>query len=191
MIAFYPDSKQTVPRDQNITKVCTGSIFDLLAEKDMHTVLTHSYDTISTDPLTVALFVNELNKRNVTLKLVDDAKTPQLDNYFKLSDSLDNLYTNIGRFKTKLKVRELKNDKKVTGTIPWGFRVENDTLVPDEYEQSVTNKVIELRNQGWSFNKISDFCNDEKYKRRVNRPWNKSNVKMIFNNFDNYQILRK
>jgi DNA invertase Pin-like site-specific DNA recombinase len=179
MIAFYPDSKQTVPRDQNITKVCTGSIFDLLAEKDMHTVLTHSYDTISTDPLTVALFVNELNKRNVTLKLVDDAKTPQLDNYFKLSDSLDNLYTNIGRFKTKLKVRELKNDKKVTGTIPWGFKVQNDTLVPDEYEQSVTNKVIELKNQGFTCYRIAKMLNEQGFKRRVPTEWNSVYIKRI------------
>lgn len=112
MIAFYPDSKQTVPRDQNITKVCTGSIFDLLAEKDMHTVLTHSYDTISTDPLTVALFVNELNKRNVTLKLVDDAKTPQLDKYMNTIDMFRQFRSkNIG-IKTKEKLSEMKKNKR-------------------------------------------------------------------------------
>lgn len=206
MIAFCIDSNEveTLQKSYKITKIFNGSIYELLTEKsnlfacsdqqgvkNIKSVLAKKYNSISDDSLIIALVLNEFNQRSIELKLIDDTKPSDLDEYIQFVDKFNKFSSNIISFKTKLKLHELKSNKKKTGNIPWGFKLsQENTLVPDQYEQSVTNKIVEFRNQGWSFNKISDFCNNQNYKRRIQSPWNKTYVKIIFNNFENHKMLR-
>lgn len=207
MIAFCIDSNEveTLQKSYKITQIFNGSIYELLTEKsnlfacsdqqgvkNIKSVLAKKYNSISDDSLIIALVLNEFNQRSIELELIDDTKPSDLDEYIQFVDKFNKFSSNIISFKTKLKLHELKSNKKKTGNIPWGFKLsQENTLVPDQYEQSVTNIIIDLKNQNNSIYRIAKILNEKQCRRRNGNSWGYKNVELILKHYDKYQNLRE
>lgn len=60
------------------------------------------------------------------------------------------------------------------GKIPFGFMVDVDGvhIVPCELEQSILRKISELKNDGYSLQRIANALNNQSMFNRQGNPWN-------------------
>jgi site-specific DNA recombinase len=105
-------------------------------------------------------------------------------------DAISQFERDIGASRTKAALQALKSQKKRTGKIPWGHRLENDRLVVDNYEQFITNHIFKLKEQGLTCYKIAQELNEQKYKRRYANPWTHRHVQTIIENYPKHKCLR-
>tara|TARA_Y100000004_G_C8936618_1_gene422390 strand:- start:931 stop:1665 length:735 start_codon:yes stop_codon:yes gene_type:complete len=70
-----------------------------------------------------------------------------------------------------------KRCKKVySGSVMYGYDRDGDSLVENKYEQKVLRKIYRLREQGNSYQKISDFLNRNNHPTKHNKKWNRNGV---------------
>lgn len=194
MIAYCPD-QSSINIINNIYPHIkyASSIFELLTEENLDEAVFATYTSISDNPVVVCLVLDALTKSKVKITIVQGERPADLDKYVDIFKWQAEFYAQLTSAKTKKKLNKLKAEKKRMGVIPWGFRVctQTDTLVPDDYEQSVTRKILELKNdEHKSFYQITKILNESNYKKRNGNPWNDSNVKLIYDNYDNYKHIR-
>lgn len=194
MITYCPDQssidivKNTYPQ---ITYA--SSIFELLSEDNIDEAVFATYASISDNPLVVCLVLDTLNRRKVKTTFLHGQRPLEMDKYDEMLKIHAQFHVDLVRVKTKRKLNILKIEKKRTGGVPWGFSVctLTNTLIPDEYEQSVTNKIRELKHeQHKNFRQIARFLNENNYKKRNGNMWNDTNVKTIYKNYDKYKYIR-
>ena len=78
------------------------------------------------------------------------------------------------RVRDTLKVK--KDNGKVYSKTPFGYDREDDNLIDNPKEQRLLRKMFRLRNQDYSFNKISDNLNRNRHKTKFGKKWDKSLV---------------
>ena len=114
-------------------------------------------------------------------------------NFVSLKESFD-LSTPIGRFQMNLfnslyqmereiisdRVSDILMDKKkngkVYGVVPYGFDRVDDVLIPNLKEQKMIRKIMKLKNDGLSYQKISDFLNRNKHIKKNGKKFNRYDV---------------
>lgn len=97
-----------------------------------------------------------------------------------LGERRDNIST---LTKIGLEKKKIKNER--IGQIPFGYKLHknNINIIEDEYEQSIINKVLELKRKGLSYSKISEQLKIHGYKNKSgNIKWNKTQIFRILKN---------
>ena len=82
-----------------------------------------------------------------------------------------------------------KNRRERVGSIPFGFRLGSDGvhLIPCSDEGRMIHVILDLRAQGFSYQKISDTLNDQKFPSR-GKQWYKTTIHRICVHFDSNPI---
>jgi len=114
-------------------------------------------------------------------------------NFVSLKEQVD-LSTPMGRFMVNVmsslyqmeremiseRVSDVLQDKKENGVVygvtPYGFTRDGDFLIPNTKEQKVLNKIHKLRKDNLSYQKISDFLNRNKHKKKNGKEWSRYDV---------------
>lgn len=172
MVCSYPEAK-----------LFTGSPYELCIDKDLKTLVIDSYQSISDDVCILSCFIDYFHRKGVKLIVKNHTKPPLLDTYINFLDKQRQFYSNFKSLAIRSKLQKLNKLKKRTGDVPWGFQVDNGTLVPNQYEQSVTQKVINLHKEGLTYYRIAKLLNQQGYKRRVTSEWLPLTVKRIIDDY--------
>ena len=69
-----------------------------------------------------------------------------------------------------------RNGKVYSGSIPFGFDRQKDDLIKNPYEQKLLRKMMKLKNNGNSYQQISDFLNRNNHKTKKGKKWNRNGV---------------
>ena len=69
-----------------------------------------------------------------------------------------------------------QNGKVYSGSILYGYDREGDRLVENLKEQKLLRKMMKLKNNGNSYQKISDFLNRNNHKTKKGKKWNRNGV---------------
>ena len=114
-------------------------------------------------------------------------------NLISLKENVD-LSTPMGRFMVNImsslyqmeremiseRVSDVLNDKKkngkVFGSVPYGFDRSDDILIPNPKEQKLIKKMMKLKSDGLSYQKISDFLNRNKHIKKNGKKFNRYDV---------------
>ena len=114
-------------------------------------------------------------------------------NLISLKENVD-LSTPMGRFMVNImsslyqmeremiseRVSDVLNDKKkngkVFGSVPYGFDRDDDILIPNLKEQKLIKKIMKLKGDGISYQKISDFLNRNKHIKKNGKKFNRYDV---------------
>jgi len=80
---------------------------------------------------------------------------------------------NLIRDRTRSALRELKHQRRRTGTVPYGFRSFDGALCADEAEQSTVTRARQWRARGWTWEQVADGLNAAGVPRRNGRPWHR------------------
>jgi len=114
-------------------------------------------------------------------------------NLISLKENVD-LSTPMGRFMVNImnslyqmeremiseRVTDVLHDKKVNGkvfgVVPYGFDRDDDILVPNNKEQKMIKKIMNLKKTGLSYQKISDFLNRNKHIKKNGKKFNRYDV---------------
>ena len=114
-------------------------------------------------------------------------------NFISLKEQVD-LSTPMGRFMVNVmsslyqmeremiseRVSDILQDKKengvVYGVIPFGFDRNDNSLTLNNKEQKTLGKINSLRENGLSYQKISDFLNRNKHIKKNGKKWNRYDV---------------
>lgn len=119
-------------------------------------------------------FANELNVKGCHLIMINDnvdTTTPQGRLYFNMMASFREFERESNNKRTSDVMQNMKAEGAVFGTAPFGYRVVNKILVPDENEQMVIDRITELayNDETLSISKISKILDQEGFKNRVGK----------------------
>ena len=96
---------------------------------------------------------------------------------FNLFSSIYELEINQLSERTSDTLQTKKNLHQVySGSIMYGFDREGDKLVENKYEQKVLRKIYRLREQNYSYQKISDYLNRNNHQTKHNKQWTRNGV---------------
>ena len=73
-------------------------------------------------------------------------------------------------------LKDKKENGKVYGVVPYGFDRMDDILIPNKKEQKLLKKIHTLRNDGLSYQKISDFLNRNKHQKKNGKKFTRYDV---------------
>ena len=88
------------------------------------------------------------------------------------------------RTKAALGAKKARNER--VGKIPFGFEVDDDGVhvVPCEKEQVILRKIVELRNDKYSLQRIANALNSQSLFNRQGNPWNQPLLHGICKNIE-------
>ncbi len=77
---------------------------------------------------------------------------------------------------------QVKKDRgeKTGGLIPYGYDCKNGVLFENIYEKYIINDILNLKNIGYSFQKIADQLNDAGHKTKTNKKWQWHSIRKIY-----------
>ncbi len=78
-----------------------------------------------------------------------------------------------------LRVLGIKKETRKSPALCFGEKFAGNKRVPHKGEQMIISKMIELRNQGYSFKRISEYLNDKNIPTKLGGSWYPSTVKDI------------
>ncbi len=73
------------------------------------------------------------------------------------------------------------------GNVPYGYRREGKTLVPDDREALVVRTILEAKRCGSMVPEIVDVLNDQGFQRRNGAPWTRRQVRAILSRREFYE----
>lgn len=176
--------------------ICTDTddnhgLTNLIADlTDGDTVITPSLAQLSHNPFIAHWAFYTINKKaKLILIIPDDPLFLQQFNLAKDAIHFFNTMNNkVTSIRSTIKHKEMKAQNKRTGKLPWGFKSVKGQVIPDEHEQAVANRIIDLFNQGTTMYRISKILTNENVKQRSTGDWHHTYVKSIIHNFPKNMI---
>lgn len=127
----------------------------------------------------------EWDSKGIALHLLDmniDTSTPMGRMFLTMAAGFAELERNLIAERTRSALRHKKASRKAYNHAPLGFeRIGND-LVPVEGEMAVVDRIRNLREKGYTLQKIADFLNLEGVSTKNGGKWYASTIKNICEN---------
>jgi DNA invertase Pin-like site-specific DNA recombinase len=136
-----------------------GPMFAKLVKGDV--VIAPKLDRLFRSALDALKVVEELRKRGVALHLLDLGGDISGNGLSKLFLTIAAAFAEAERDRIRERVGQVKADQKARGRylggiVPFGFRVADGGLVPNENQQEAIREIVKLRAQGKSLRTIAD-----------------------------------
>lgn len=131
---------------------------------EVQTVIIAKLDRLTRSVKDLAELMERFQKRGVSLVSVAES----LDTGSAAGRLVLNIMTAVSQWereaigeRTATALQHKKAHYKVYNHVPYGFRRDGETLVPDEAEQTVIGRVRLYRANGWTLERIADTLNAE------------------------------
>tara|TARA_B100001094_G_scaffold332709_1_gene405979 strand:+ start:720 stop:1400 length:681 start_codon:yes stop_codon:yes gene_type:complete len=129
----------------------------------------------------------EKNNTNfISLKENIDTTTPYGRFVFSIFNSLYQMELELIRERTKDTLRIKKENNKVYSPTPYGFDRVGDDLVENQTEKRMINKMYKLKQEGLSYNGISEYLKRNRRKTKNGGDWTRQNVYKVIKNHTQY-----
>lgn len=133
-------------------------------------------DRIGRDVMLVKTIERMVAKRKASIHALNGSNeaTPEGALMNTLMDGFAAYEVAVIRARTKAALQSKKARGERMGKIPFGFQADDDGvhLVPCALEQSALRKISELKNSGYSLQRIANALNSQGVFNRQNNPWN-------------------
>lgn len=137
-------------------------LLERLEENDFDAVVLYSLERISRDMLTLLCLEKLFDEYNVELHTVEgeiDTSTPDGFMGFAMRAFLGEMERRQVKYRTKRAMEYKKRKGEVVGSIPYGFKRDGDSLIPNENEQElirVVNRLYQGKKRNSSFSGIPE-----------------------------------
>ncbi|GAB6771951.1 recombinase family protein [Bacillus cereus] len=164
-----------------------NKLFQYLEEhKDIDYVLVHRFDRMTRDMLGLGYVMEVLKKGKTRLHSATEDNDYENDPFKVLLIVMKTFGSeieknNIVERMQEGRMRKQKNGGFIGGTPPMGYRsvVGTGMLEVEEKEVPIVQDVFELKEKGWSLQKISDELNEKGYQTRRNKRFHPPLVRRI------------
>ncbi len=133
-------------------------------------------DRIGRDVMLVKTIERMISKRKASIHAMNGSNdaTPEGALMNTLMDGFAAYEVAVIRARTKAALGAKKSRGERMGKIPFGLQVDDDGVhvVPCELEQVVLRKISELKNAGYSLQRIANALNNQSMFNRQGNPWN-------------------
>lgn len=169
------------------TALISHNLFQLLQiinKRD--TIIVPSLQALSAKPHIAIWIQDKIHNKNGTISYIHD-DTPefntQLDYFRSIVGSIAAMNSQLISSAAIKRAQTLKAQNKPIGTIPYGYKIQDQIIVIDEHEQNVIKTAIQLHTENKNTYQIAKILNEQAVKRRVDRPWSHSCIQQIIKNY--------
>jgi len=162
------------------------SLYNAIRSKQVKHIFVYDQSRISRNDLVASVFRHECRKHSVTIYTKDGQ--------YDLSNPSDNLLTQMlnafAEFDNSVRVdksrrgrlRRAREGFWMSGTPPYGYRVENKRLVVDAFEAQWVRLIFENRADGTSVQDIKRALDSHQVPPRFRRRWSGASIRSIIRN---------
>lgn len=157
-------------------------VLGLVKKGQVDAVITLKLDRLfrsTLDALTTTKDWQAKGVRYISINESIDTKSPFGEFFFTLLSAIAQLESRITGERIKESLGHLKQNGKVYGPTPYGYKRKGKRLVEDPIEQKVIGRVMMLESEGKTRNEIAEHLNQVGYRTKKNRAWNWQSVNSI------------
>jgi len=150
-------------------------------------VVVYKQDRLSRE-LTVALWIEtHFKKHDIELNSVVDPEYDMEDPLQKAFKRIADIFAELEKdvIASRLKegrINKAKNGDRGSGPTPFGYRKDNDALIPDEKEAIWVDKIYRWRSKGRRYSKIISLLNNRDVKSKRGKSFSTDALKYILSN---------
>jgi len=163
------------------------SLLDRIEQNGFDAIVLYSLERISRDMLTLLCLEKYLNAYNIELHTVEgeiNTSTPDGFMSFAMRAFLGEMERRQIKYRTKKALEYKKQKREVVGQIPYGYKREGDSLIPEEREQEVIRIVNRLYGQGKGISAIAKRLTQLGYRTRQGKNFRAEQVKRIVREYE-------
>lgn len=163
-------------------------LLSLVIRKQVQHVVTMKLDRLFRDAEDALRQSKEWDKAGIALHFVDmggqtiNTSSAMGRMFFTMAAAFAELERNLISERTSTALHFKKSRDEVYGPVPFGFDRQGESLVKNEEEHSVIDRIKAWRKKGWSFGKIADKLNALGIAGKNGGKWYGSTVNYIVKN---------
>ena len=168
-------------------------LLNMIQSRKMEILVLYSLERLSRDMLTLLSLERYLNEYDIALYTVEGrVDTSTMDGWmsFAMKAFMSEMERRQVKYRTKRAMEHLKNNGKVAGEIPYGYKRVNDELVRVEEEQAVIKQANALYEKGFNLSQIARKLTKMGKLTRNGKPWTAQQVKRLLNGYTRVQRRR-
>ena len=129
--------------------------------------------------------MEKMNVKFLSIKENIDTSSPYGRFTINLLSSLYEMELELIRDRVKDTLKVKKENGKVYSPTPFGFDRVGDDLIENKKEKRLLRKMFKLKDQGFSYGKISKYLTKNRHKNKSGGKWSRQNVYSIMKKFFN------
>jgi DNA invertase Pin-like site-specific DNA recombinase len=154
----------------------------MLERGEADALLVSKLDRLSRSMLDFATVMATARKEGwsiISLDCAVDTTTPAGEAMSSVMATFAVFERRVGAVRTSEALAEKRAQGMVYGSTPFGFRREDDRLVPDDAEQHVLVRIRRMRSRGLSYDKIARSLNRSQVPAKRGGPWSPPAVRSV------------
>ena len=162
-------------------------LLERLEENDFDAIVLYSLERISRDMLTLLCLEKLLDEYDVELHTVEgeiDTSTPDGFMGFAMRAFLGEMERRQIKYRTKRAMEYKKGKGEVVGQVPYGYKRDGDSLIPDQKEQELIRVVNRLYRGKKSLSFIVKRLAELGYQTRQEKSFRSQQVKRIIKDYE-------
>jgi len=163
------------------------SLLDRIEQNEFDALILYFLERLSRDMLTLLCLERFLDEHNVELHTVEgqiDTSTPDGFISFGMRAFLGELERRQVKYRTKKAMEYKKQKGGVVGHIPYGYKRDGDSLIPDEKEQEIITLVNKLYQEKKNLAFVVKRLIELGYKARGGKNFRAEQVKRIIKDYE-------
>ena len=168
---------------RNLKRPGVQSVLEMVKNKSVDAVVVYKLDRMFRSTIDALETTKKFDKLGVAFHSIQetiDTKSAMGRFFFTLTAALAELERGIVGERTRDALKHKKQNGDVWGPVPYGFKRVRRKIVPDEAEQKVVHKILQLWKSGGNYSEIARKLNDQgvKTKKRTSC-WHPQTIKNL------------
>ena len=167
---------------KNLNRPGMKRVLELSKSGEIQAVITLKLDRMFRSTVDALETTRQFHKWGVSFHSIQetlDTQSAMGRFFFTLTAALAEMERGIVSERTKAALGHKRNQGRVFGKTPYGYKREGDCLLPDEAEEAVISLILDLRAKGWNYSRIARELNRLGYRTKCEGQYFPQTVKNI------------